>query len=118
MADVRSPSEPRVFPSSGWDNINTSLPVEEESIPTYRPANFYPVHIGEVFNHRYQVVGKLGYGSRAPNPHFITCQGPLLYSIENLHSSNNNNNPRDRNLQSFKNDPVQPRGSVVPATVD
>ncbi|KAL4780116.1 kinase-like domain-containing protein [Aspergillus varians] len=65
MADIRSPSEPRVFPSSGWDNINTPLPVEEESIPTYRLEKFYPVHIGEVFNHRYQVVGKLGYGSSA-----------------------------------------------------
>ncbi|CAG7916448.1 unnamed protein product [Penicillium olsonii] len=26
---------------------------------------FYPVYIGEVFNHRYQVLGKLGYGSNA-----------------------------------------------------
>lgn len=65
MADIRSPSEPRVFPSSGWDNINTSLLVEEELIPTYRIEKFYPVHIGEVFNDRYQVVGKLGYGSSA-----------------------------------------------------
>ena len=65
MADIRSPSEPRVFPSSGWDSIDTSLSVEEETIPTYRPEKFYPVHIGEVFNHRYQVVGKMGYGSSA-----------------------------------------------------
>ncbi|EAW06693.1 protein kinase domain protein [Aspergillus clavatus NRRL 1] len=62
---IRSPSEPRVFPTSGWDNVDPSVPVEEESIPTYRPEKFYPVRIGEVFNHRYQVVGKLGYGSSA-----------------------------------------------------
>ncbi|PYH94469.1 kinase-like protein [Aspergillus ellipticus CBS 707.79] len=64
MTDLRS-LEPRVFPSSGWENIEPSLPVEEESIPTYRPEKFYPVYIGEVFNHRYQIVGKLGYGSSA-----------------------------------------------------
>ena len=64
MTDLRS-SELRVFPISGWENIDSSLPVEEESIPTYRPEKFYPVHIGEVFNHRYQIVGKLGYGSSA-----------------------------------------------------
>ncbi|PLB50864.1 kinase-like protein, partial [Aspergillus steynii IBT 23096] len=45
------------------DELDTSLLVEEESIPTYKPELFYPAHIGDVFNHRYQVVGKLGYGS-------------------------------------------------------
>jgi serine/threonine-protein kinase SRPK3 len=66
MADLpRSPAEPRIFPNAGWDSIDTSIMVEEESIPTYRPEKFYPVRIGEVFQHRYQVVGKLGYGSSA-----------------------------------------------------
>ncbi|KAF7122249.1 hypothetical protein CNMCM5793_000206 [Aspergillus hiratsukae] len=67
LAASRRPSDPRVFPTSGWDSINPSIPVEEETIPTYRPEKFYPVRIGEVFNHRYQVVGKLGYGSSATN---------------------------------------------------
>ncbi|OOF99201.1 hypothetical protein ASPCADRAFT_394484 [Aspergillus carbonarius ITEM 5010] len=53
--------------SSGWDNIDPFSLVEEEAIPTYKPERFYPVHIGEVFNRRYQVVGKLGYGSTATN---------------------------------------------------
>ncbi|BCS04295.1 uncharacterized protein AKAW2_80096S [Aspergillus luchuensis] len=65
ITDLRSRSEPRVFPSSGWENIEPSFLVEEENIPTYKPEKFYPVRIGEVFNHRYQVVGKLGYGSTA-----------------------------------------------------
>jgi serine/threonine-protein kinase SRPK3 len=65
MADLRSPSQPRVFPCSGWDIIDPSLKIEEEAIPSYKPEKFYPVRIGEVFNHRYQVVGKLGYGSSA-----------------------------------------------------
>ncbi|GIK07106.1 hypothetical protein Aspvir_002761 [Aspergillus viridinutans] len=65
LAASRCPSGPRLFPTSGWDHIDPSIPIEEETIPTYRPEKFYPVHIGEVFNHRYQVVGKLGYGSSA-----------------------------------------------------
>ncbi|OQD60225.1 hypothetical protein PENPOL_c026G10422 [Penicillium polonicum] len=65
MAHLHSPSKPRVFPRSGWDIIDPSIPIEEESIPTYRPEKFYPVYIGEVFNRRYQVLGKLGYGSSA-----------------------------------------------------
>ncbi|KAI9043636.1 kinase domain protein [Aspergillus affinis] len=65
VANCRSPSEPRIFPSSGWDQIDPSSWVEEETIPTYRPERFYPAHIGEVFNRRYQIVGKLGYGSSA-----------------------------------------------------
>lgn len=63
VAHLHSRSKPRVFPRSGWVIIDPSIPIEEESIPTYRPEKFYPVYIGEVFNDRYQVVGKLGYGS-------------------------------------------------------
>lgn len=65
ITDLRSPFEPRAFPCSGWDNIDPSLQVEEESVPNYKAENFYPTRIGEVFNRRYQVVGKLGYGSSA-----------------------------------------------------
>ncbi|OJJ45156.1 hypothetical protein ASPZODRAFT_100384 [Penicilliopsis zonata CBS 506.65] len=65
MADQHAPWEPRVFPRSGWDLIDPSVRIEEETIPSYRAGKFYPVHIGEVFNCRYQVVGKLGYGSSA-----------------------------------------------------
>ncbi|RAL01305.1 kinase-like protein [Aspergillus ibericus CBS 121593] len=65
IANVRSLSKPRVFPRLGWDDIDHSILVEEEAIPTYKPERFYPVYIGEVLNHRYQVVGKLGYGSTA-----------------------------------------------------
>ncbi|CAG8938723.1 unnamed protein product [Penicillium salamii] len=65
MSGLRAPLARRVFPCSGWDIIETSHKVEEELIPSYKPENFYPARIGEVFNHRYQVVGKLGYGSSA-----------------------------------------------------
>ncbi|KAJ4183352.1 hypothetical protein NW755_009843 [Fusarium falciforme] len=32
-------------------------------MPEYNPDHFYPVHLGEVFNGRFQTVVKLGYGS-------------------------------------------------------
>lgn len=57
------PLEPRVFPSSGFDLIDPSILVEEESIPNYKPQRFYTVRIGQIFNQRYQAVGKLGYGA-------------------------------------------------------
>lgn len=66
MSDLpRSSSEPRVFPSSGLTSIEPSMLIEEELLPNYKAEKFYPVRIGEVFNQRYQVVGKLGYGSSA-----------------------------------------------------
>ncbi|KAF8960305.1 kinase-like domain-containing protein, partial [Flammula alnicola] len=36
---------------------------EVESINYYRPGVYHPVHIDDVFNERYRVVKKLGYGS-------------------------------------------------------
>lgn len=46
-----------------------SLPVEtlidEETLPHYDPRQFYPVSIGEVFDDRYRVTGKLGYGAHS-----------------------------------------------------
>lgn len=37
--------------------------LEEETLPHYRHANFFPVQIGMVLNERYKVLGKLGYGT-------------------------------------------------------
>jgi hypothetical protein len=36
---------------------------EEESVPGYKAESFYPVTIGDVFNSRYQVLAKLGFGT-------------------------------------------------------
>ncbi|PWY83125.1 hypothetical protein BO94DRAFT_119081 [Aspergillus sclerotioniger CBS 115572] len=43
-------------------NVQSKL-WEEERLPFYRPEQFYPVHIGELLNSKYRVVGKLGYSS-------------------------------------------------------
>ena len=62
---LRTPSPPRKYPSSGFKVINTIDKLEEENWEWYKPGLFYPVCIGEVFQTRYQVVGKLGYGSHS-----------------------------------------------------
>ncbi|KAK0117741.1 hypothetical protein ONS95_012067 [Cadophora gregata] len=59
----RRPLEPRKFLSSGFEIIDVSVKIEEETLPFYNPRLFYPVRIGEVFGNRYQVVAKLGYGT-------------------------------------------------------
>lgn len=60
MFDLQSPSLPRVFPTSGWEVIDPSLPIEEETIPTYRVEKFYPVYIGEVFKPSISSSGQIG----------------------------------------------------------
>jgi hypothetical protein len=37
--------------------------IEEETVPNYQAERFYPIHIGQVFGHRYKIVTKLGFGS-------------------------------------------------------
>ena len=59
----RRPLVPRKFPSSGFEIVDVSVKIEEETLPFYNPRLFYPVRIGEVFDNRYQVVAKLGYGT-------------------------------------------------------
>ena len=36
--------------------------IDEESLPNYVLQRYYPVSLGEVFNKRYEVLVKLGYG--------------------------------------------------------
>ncbi|BCR96485.1 uncharacterized protein AKAW2_21425A [Aspergillus luchuensis] len=62
-SSLSSPSPPRTFPTTGYELLNHIPKLEEESLPDYRAERFYPVHLGEVFNSRYQVITKLGFGS-------------------------------------------------------
>ena len=41
--------------------ITTEL-LEEERLSLYKRKEYYPVHIGDTYQSRYEVVGKLGYG--------------------------------------------------------
>ncbi|KNG88827.1 protein kinase domain protein [Aspergillus nomiae NRRL 13137] len=56
-------SQPRVFPDSGFYRLDSTATFEEETLPDYLEERYYPVHIGEVFKSRYQVITKLGFGS-------------------------------------------------------
>jgi serine/threonine-protein kinase SRPK3 len=38
---------------------------EEENLADYDASEFYPVKIDEVFQQRYSVIGKLGYGANS-----------------------------------------------------
>ena len=59
---ARPPSPPRPLSTIPFPVLNPAHPVEEETFSWYKSSNYYPVHIGDVFRSRYQVVGKLGYG--------------------------------------------------------
>lgn len=54
--------KPLVFPKEGIPSIPASEKVEEEDIPGYNATRYYPARIGQIFQNRYQVVGKLGFG--------------------------------------------------------
>ena len=60
---LRGSLSPRQFPTTGFEIIDNTQLIEEETLEHYTPEEFYPVRIGEVFKAQYQVVGKLGYGS-------------------------------------------------------
>ncbi|KAH8586965.1 protein kinase [Bisporella sp. PMI_857] len=62
MMAFLAPSPPISFPKSSFVVLNTEDKIEEEALPFYNPVKYYPVHVGEVFRSRYQVITKLGYG--------------------------------------------------------
>jgi serine/threonine-protein kinase SRPK3 len=55
--------QPLEFNNSNFVRIPVNQAVEEETIPDYVASRYYPVRIGEVFQDRYQVVSKLGFGT-------------------------------------------------------
>lgn len=57
---ARTPA--RHLATSHFQELPFEAKIEEELAPGYRPDDFYPVRLGEVFNARYQVVAKLGCG--------------------------------------------------------
>ncbi|MCJ1389148.1 hypothetical protein MMC18_002003 [Xylographa bjoerkii] len=61
----RTSYSPKRFSSSGVPPISGPQKIEEETLPDYATASFYDVRIGQVFDSRYQVVGKLGYGGNS-----------------------------------------------------
>jgi serine/threonine-protein kinase SRPK3 len=58
-------SGPRDFTNPHFRSIGLGHLIEEETNSCYKPEEFYPVRIGEVYDSKYQVVGKLGYGTNS-----------------------------------------------------
>jgi serine/threonine protein kinase len=58
-----SPIAKGQFANTQATRMNLSEPFEEERLPWYDPDQFYPVRVGEIFDSKYKVVGKLGYGA-------------------------------------------------------
>ncbi|KAL2068572.1 hypothetical protein VTL71DRAFT_14909 [Oculimacula yallundae] len=63
MTTENTSSPPRELPTPAFEVLDSSYLLEEETFSWYNPEAFYPVRIGEVFRFKYQVIGKLGYGS-------------------------------------------------------
>lgn len=55
--------QPRALPSDGFATLPKHEKFEEERLVGYKAEKFYPVRLGEVFESRYQVVAKLGFGT-------------------------------------------------------
>jgi hypothetical protein len=54
--------KPLEFPRGEILSLSADEKVEEETIPDFMPSRYYPVRVGDIFQDRYQIVGKLGYG--------------------------------------------------------
>ncbi|KAJ5513879.1 hypothetical protein N7463_003431 [Penicillium fimorum] len=51
------------FPQSGFEVIKPSKILEEERFAEFKKGHYYAVNIGDVLVSKYQVVGKLGFGT-------------------------------------------------------
>ncbi|TVY45574.1 hypothetical protein LSUB1_G000933 [Lachnellula subtilissima] len=63
MTTQKSSSPPREPPRFGFETLDNEYLLEEETCSWYDPEAFNPVRIGETFQSKYRVLGKLGYGS-------------------------------------------------------
>ncbi|GFN17421.1 putative protein kinase [Aspergillus tubingensis] len=67
LRPLRSPTIRRIPPSyrqhTSHHYLPKDIPIEEETLPHYNPKQYYPVNIGDIYHSRYQIIGKLGYGS-------------------------------------------------------
>ncbi|TLD11609.1 hypothetical protein PspLS_11521 [Pyricularia sp. CBS 133598] len=52
----KAPLKALKFPTTGFEEIDPSVELEEEKLKHYHPTVFYPIHIGEVLNERSQVM--------------------------------------------------------------
>lgn len=58
----KQPLAPKPLSTQPYPVLDAFVPLEEEKMPHYNAADWYPVFIGEIFKSRYQILGKLGFG--------------------------------------------------------
>jgi len=46
-----------------YERLSLDELIEEETLPGYNANKFYPVHLGDIFESRYEVLAKLGFGT-------------------------------------------------------
>lgn len=51
------------FPTSGFKVIKPSQILEEERFEEFKKGNYYRANIGDILASKYQVIGKLGFGT-------------------------------------------------------
>ena len=51
-----------------------------ESVEEYRHGGYHPVHLNDVFNHRYEIVGKLAYGQYSTVVSLASCPSCHCYA--------------------------------------
>lgn len=54
---------PLQFPNSDFKPIYGSNLLEEEHLSEFKTDHYFPVRIGDVYVSKYQVLGKLGFGT-------------------------------------------------------
>lgn len=59
----RAAWKPFAFPSIPFKQISWQEKLEEDLLPDYVASRYYPVRLGQVLQDRYQIVGKLGFGT-------------------------------------------------------
>jgi len=57
----RTPLLPLHFPSSDFPRVSDSVLLEEEHLDGFKAGQYYPANIGDVYDEKYQVLGKLGF---------------------------------------------------------
>ncbi|KAG8796661.1 hypothetical protein FRC17_007970, partial [Serendipita sp. 399] len=94
----RPPSLPIRLPTTGFQTIDTTQLIEEERFSWYSPKVYYPVQLGNVFNSRYQVVGKLGCGAHST---VWLCRDLVDHEFVVLKIGTRNSPPAKREIEIF-----------------
>lgn len=59
----KTPLTPLRFPSTGFSVIKDPYILEEEQFEEFKSGQYFLVNIGDVYASKYQVLGKMGFGT-------------------------------------------------------